>query len=122
MKRSVRLRLTDMLDAIAGIEATVAGASFADYAQSWTMRRAVERGIEIISEASRHLPDELKANYPQIYWREIAAIGNLLRHEYGKVDDRIIWRVVEQYLPELKLVVADLVREETSRASPKRTR
>jgi hypothetical protein len=51
-----------MLDAIAGIEATVAGASFAEYARNWTMRRAVERGIEIISEASRHLPEELKAS------------------------------------------------------------
>jgi uncharacterized protein with HEPN domain len=121
VKRSVRLRLTDMLDAITGIEATVAEVRFEDYTQSWTMRRAVERGIEIISEASRHLPDELKGSYPQIYWREIAAIGNLLRHEYGKVDDRIIWRVVEHYLPELRGVVVDLLRKE-SRPPPKRTR
>ena len=122
MKRSVRLRLTGMLDAMAGIEATVAGASFAEYARNWTMRRAVERGIEIISEASRHLPEELKARYPQIYWREIAGIGNLLRHEYGRVDDQIIWRVVEEYLPELKGVVADLLRAESRRTSPKRPR
>ena len=111
-----------MLDAMAGIEASVAGASFAEYARNWTMRRAVERGIEIISEASRHLPEELKARYPQIYWREIAGIGNLLRHEYGRVDDQIIWRVVEEYLPELKGVVADLLRAESRRTSPKRPR
>jgi uncharacterized protein with HEPN domain len=112
LKRSVRLRLTDMLDAIAGIEATLAGASFAEYARDWTMRRAVERGIEIISEASRHLPDELKGQYTHIYWREIAAIGNLLRHEYGKVDDQIIWRVVQEYLPELKVVVLNMLKLE----------
>ena len=112
MKRSVWLRLTDILDGIAGIGVTVAGASFAEYAQNWTMRRAVERGIEIISEASRHLPDELKGQYPQIYWREIAAIGNLLRHEYGKVDDQIIWRVVQEYLPELRAVVLDMLKLE----------
>jgi uncharacterized protein with HEPN domain len=69
---------------------------FAQYAGSWQIRRAVERGIEITSEASRHLPDELKAQYPQIYWKEIAAIGNLLRHEY---------------LPELKAVVLDIKRQ-----------
>jgi uncharacterized protein with HEPN domain len=101
-----------MLDAIAGIEATVAGASFAEYARNWTMRRAVERGVEIISEASRHLPDELKRQYTHIYWREVAAIGNLLRHEYGKVDDQIIWRVVQEYLPELKIAVLDMLKLE----------
>jgi uncharacterized protein with HEPN domain len=110
LKRSVRLRLADMLDAIAGIEGTVAGASIADYARNWTMRRAAERGIEIISEASRFLPEELKGQYAHVYWREIAAIGNLLRHEYGKVDDQIIWRVVQEYLPELKVVVLDMLK------------
>jgi uncharacterized protein with HEPN domain len=96
VKRSVRLRLHDILEAIEGIEMTVGEAIFADYARNWTMRRAVERGIEIISEASRHLPEELKGRYPRIYWQEIAAIGNLLRHEYGRIDDRIMWRVVRK--------------------------
>lgn len=98
-----------MIDAIAGIEGTVAGLTFADYRQSWPARRAVERGIEIISEASRHIPEEVKERHPHIYWREIAAIGNLLRHEYGRIDDRIMWRVVQRYLPELKAVVADIL-------------
>jgi uncharacterized protein with HEPN domain len=80
-----------MIDAIAGIESTVAGRTFAGYQQSWPIRRAVERGIEIISEASRHIPEDLKERHPHIYWREIAAIGNLLRHEYGRIDDRIMW-------------------------------
>jgi uncharacterized protein with HEPN domain len=109
-KPAVRLRLHDILEAIEGIQATVDEAVFADYVRSWTMRRAVERGIEIISEASRHLPDELKTQYPQIYWQEIGAIGNLLRHEYGRIDDRILWRVVQKYLPELKTVVLDMHR------------
>lgn len=81
----------------------------ADYEQSWQRRRAVERGIEIISEASRHIPEELKDRYPHIYWREIAAIGNLLRHEYGRIDDRIMWRVVQRYLPELKTAIAAML-------------
>jgi uncharacterized protein with HEPN domain len=83
------------------------------------MRRAVERGVEIVSEASRHIPDELKQRYPHIYWREISAIGNLLRHEYGRVDDRIIWRVVEEYLPELKDVVTEMLEPEVRQRSPK---
>lgn len=109
MKRSVQLRLHDMVEAMAGIEGAVAGMTLADYQQGWQTRRAVERSIEI-SEASRHIPDDLKGRYPHIYWREIAAIGNLLRHEYGRIDDRIMWRVVEKYLPELKTAVAEMQR------------
>ena len=105
MKRSVRIRLRDMAEAIEGIEATVTGTTFAQYGRTWQTRRAVERGIEIISEASRHVPDDLNQRYPQIYWREIAVIGNLLQHEYGRIDDRILWRAVQKYLPELKAAV-----------------
>jgi uncharacterized protein with HEPN domain len=85
---------------------------FADYARTWHVRRAVARGVEIISEASRHLPDELKEHYPAIYWQEIASIGNLLRHDYGRIDNRIMWRIVEKYLPELKEVVIDMLARE----------
>jgi Ribonuclease HepT-like len=53
VKRSVRLRPHDMLEAIEDIESTAASMTFAEYEQSWQVRRAVERGVEIISEASR---------------------------------------------------------------------
>ncbi|MBM3952044.1 MAG: DUF86 domain-containing protein [Rhodospirillales bacterium] len=88
--KTVLTRLHDMRDAINGISETLAGVTFEIYKDVWSMRRATERGIEIISEASRHLPSETKARFPAIPWPEIAAIGNLLRHEYAKVDDRII--------------------------------
>jgi uncharacterized protein with HEPN domain len=118
VKKSVRLRLHDMLEAIEGIEITVVVMTFPEYEGSWQVRRAVERGVEIISEASRHVPEELKQRYPHIYWREIAGIGNLLRHEYGRIDDRIMWRVVQKYLPELKLVVLDML-EPQGRPKPR---
>jgi uncharacterized protein with HEPN domain len=110
VKRSVRLRLHDILEAIEGIESTSAGLTLAEYEQSWQVRWAVERGVEIISEASRHIPEQLKLQYPHIYWRELAGIGNLLRHEYGRIDDRIMWRVVQKYLPEPKSVVMDMLK------------
>jgi uncharacterized protein with HEPN domain len=110
VKRSVRLRLHDILEAIEGIRETVAGIDFETYRNTWHIRRAVERGVEIISEARPHIPDKLKREYPHIYWQEIAAIGNLLRHEYQRVDDRIMWRVVERYLPELEAAIRDMAR------------
>lgn len=76
--RTILLRLLDIRDAISGIHNVIAGAAFGDFADNWGMQRAVERGLEIISEASRHVPADLKAHAPNIPWRQIAAIGNLL--------------------------------------------
>jgi uncharacterized protein with HEPN domain len=50
--------------------------------------------IEIISEASRHLSDELKARHPEIPWPKVAGIGNVLRHDYELVAHDVLWRVV----------------------------
>lgn len=62
----------------------------------------VERGIEIISEASRHLPDDLKARHPEIPWPKVSGIGNVLRHEYQKIAHDVLWHVVQDDLPPLE--------------------
>jgi len=73
--------LNDIREAIDGIGSVIDSANFADFTPSWGMQRAVERGLEIISDASRSISDELKQTEAAIPWRQIAAIGNLLRHE-----------------------------------------
>lgn len=107
--RSVKPRLQDISENIDGVAELVAGADFGDYQRSFGMRRAVERCVEIISEASRHIPDDLQARHPDANWVEIRAIGNLLRHEYQRVDDLIMWRIATRYLPRLKSVVVELL-------------
>ena len=67
---------------------------------------AVIRCLEIISEASRKLPEDLKARHPQIPWVDIAAAGNVYRHNYENVLDQIIWRTVQHSLDPLRNVVA----------------
>jgi uncharacterized protein with HEPN domain len=73
------------------------------------MQRAVERGLEIISEASRHIPDDVKALTPNIPWRQIAAIGNLLRHEYQRADIMATWNIIEEHLPALAIAIGQLI-------------
>jgi uncharacterized protein with HEPN domain len=62
--KGILSRLDDMIEAIEGIEKTIAGLTFAKYQSNWQARRATERGIEIISEASRHIPKDAKAVFP----------------------------------------------------------
>lgn len=68
---------------------------------------AVIRSLEIISEASRRLPDELKARHPGIPWREMAAAGNFYRHNYEDVTPVRAWKVVHEDLPPLRAVVEE---------------
>ena len=97
--RSPLLRIHDMLESIRGIEKAIAGKTFRDYQRSWLLRSAIERGIEVISEASRHLGHDLKAQHKDVRWEDLAGIGNILRHEYQSVDAAIIWKAVKNDLP-----------------------
>ena len=104
----VLLRLEDILAAITGILGTVGGLDFDTYVAVWSVRRASERGIEIISEASRYIPDEMKHSEPQIPWRQIAGIGNVLRHGYESISDRVVWDIIKAHLEPLDAAVRRL--------------
>ena len=68
---------------------------------------AVTRCLEIISEASRRLPDDLKTRHPEIPWRDIAGAGNVYRHDYEDVAAKIIWDTVQLALPPLRSVIVE---------------
>jgi len=97
-------RLGDIIEAIELIEDELAGIGLATFAADKRKRWLVERGLEIISEASRRLPDEMKARHGNIPWRKVAGIGNVLRHEYEHIAYDVLWRVVADELPGLRAV------------------
>jgi uncharacterized protein with HEPN domain len=96
MPRKIRPILQKILAAIEGIETAVAGKTFADFRCEWLLRHGVQRGIEITSEATRHVPARLLAAHPEIPWDQVKGIGSVLRHEYHRISDRVIWTVAVQ--------------------------
>ena len=104
-KRKIGPVLADILEAIDGIEKHTAGKSLEDFKEDWLLRLAVQRALEIISEASRHLPEELLALAPDVPWKQIHGIGNVLRHEYHKIADDVIWAVLERHLEQLAAAI-----------------
>ncbi len=109
------LALAEILDEIGWLRTRLSGVTFADFVGDRTLRYAVERSIEIIPEASRRIPDEAKAMRPEIPWRAIAGVGNILRHEYHSVAPRIVWEVVTDDLPALAAAIEAIVGNSAAR-------
>jgi uncharacterized protein with HEPN domain len=89
MARSAAPCIHDVLQTIERVQGLLSGKTFADFQRDWALSFAAQRAIEIISEASRRLPEELKAAHPEIHWRRVAGIGNVLRHEYQSISDKV---------------------------------
>jgi len=117
--RPIRLRLFDILDAVHGIELIVGGKAYQDYAESFADQRAVERLLEILSEAVRYVPDDMRARFPQIPWVIVEAFGNKTRHEYQTISPKRIWRVAAEDIPPLKAVIKELYAEVKRPADPR---
>jgi uncharacterized protein with HEPN domain len=100
-------RLQDIIDAIDQIDSLLSGKTFKDAQTDRVLRAAFERFLEILSEASRHIPPELKEMAPDTPWRRIGDIGNHLRHAYQRVDAEILWNLyADGSLSDLRSVVA----------------
>jgi uncharacterized protein with HEPN domain len=99
---SLEDRLRDIVEAVELIGRFVADKTYADYAGEALVRYAVERALLIVAEASQHVPEPLKATHPEVPWRDVRAIGNIIRHAYDRIDDRTIWRIVQEDLPALR--------------------
>lgn len=108
MARDIEVILTEMLETIALIETALAGMTREDFGRDDILRLAVQRAIEIVSEASRHIPDAMLRQAPDIPWRSIRGMGNILRHEYHRIADDVIWNVAAHDLPVLKTALLAL--------------
>ena len=102
--RSLIPRLTDIIEAIERIHSVLVDMPLDAFETDWQRQWLVERGVEIISEASRHLTDDLKARHPEIPWEKVAGIGNVLRHNYESIAAPVIWKLVQADLPLLEKV------------------
>ena len=79
--RSLIPRVFDIVEAIERVRSVMSDITLEAFEADWSKRWLVERGVEIISEASRRLPDALKARHPSIPWPKVAGIGSVLRHD-----------------------------------------
>lgn len=110
-----RQRLLDRLghirEAAAAIREYVAGKSPDRFMAERLLRSAVEREIAVMSEASRHVPEALKARFPSVDWLGVAGIGNVLRHDYDGIDYRRLWEIATTDVAPLEAAVLAMIAE-----------
>jgi uncharacterized protein with HEPN domain len=105
-----RARLFHIRDEIEGVAVIIKGLSFEAYQASFH-RRAIERAAQIVSEAAKALPADLLLRHGDAPWKSIIGIGNILRLEYQRLEDRQLWEIATIHLPALEPVVRRMIQE-----------
>jgi uncharacterized protein with HEPN domain len=111
MTRDTRFVIEEMLDHIDYVAARTRNKTIDEFWIDRDIRQSVERSLEIISEASRGLPAELKERQPDIPWRKVADFGNVLRHGYFALNKNVIWHIIMEDLPTLRIALNALRRD-----------
>jgi uncharacterized protein with HEPN domain len=85
--------------------------NYEDFLKNEELKRAFVRSLEIIGEAVRHIPKEIRNKHSQIKWKSIVGIRNKLIHEYFGVDYMVLWKTVKERIPELYEVIKKIIEE-----------
>jgi uncharacterized protein with HEPN domain len=101
--------LGDMLAFALEVDDFCAGVSLDNYLESIDVRRKTERSLELVGEAAKRVSSTFQAAHPEVPWRRITGLRNVLAHAYGEINDATVWNVAKNEIPGLVAVLRTLV-------------
>jgi uncharacterized protein with HEPN domain len=110
-ERSLSEVVQDIFEAIADIETFTAAIDFEAFRQNREKVLAVVKAIKILGEAVKKIPEDTRIRYPQIPWKAIAGMRDVLVHEYWGIDLNVVWATVQEGIPPLKLTILEIQQE-----------
>ena len=111
MQRAHDLYLKDILDAVRKIENYTENLSYEEFLKDELRQDGVVKNLEVIGEAVKNIPDDLRNKKPDVEWKKIAGLRDILTHEYFGINLEIVWDVIWNKIPGLKMNVIDLLSE-----------
>lgn len=112
MQRTYKVYLEDIITAIGKINKYTKGVSFEALARDSKTLDAVIRNLEVIGEATKKIPKEIRDKYPSIEWKKICGLRDMLIHEYFGIDIVIIWDITQSKLPLLEARIKTILSEQ----------
>lgn len=111
MKRDYKLYIKDILNSVLKTEEFIGDMSYRDFIEDDKTSSAVVRKLEIIGEASKNIPKEIRMKYKEVPWSDMAKMRDKMTHFYFGVDYEIVWKVIKERLPTLKQQIQKLLKE-----------
>ena len=102
MHREYKLYIKDILEAIRKIEKYIGKMSYKDFIKDELRIDAVIRNLEVIGEAVKNIPESVRIKHPEIEWKKIAGLRDILIHAYFGIDFDILWDIIKNKVPKLK--------------------
>ena len=111
MKREYKLFIEDIKGSIAQIDEFLGDMNFKDFVKDQKTSSAVVRKIEIIGEATKNVPKEIRQKYKEVPWRDMARMRDKIIHSYFVVDYEVVWKTIKERLPEIKPKIDAILKE-----------
>ena len=111
MKRNSKLFLKDIIDSMNDIEKFVDNMSLQELKRDKKTLNAVIRSLEIIGEATKNIPKEIKLKHKEIPWKEMAGMRDVLIHAYFGIDYNLLWTAIKKNIPEIKPKIKKILKE-----------